>query len=160
MVWLITIHQPDCRLCFPEFYFLEIDLTYAKLLLLALFMMVSACSLGQPDVPRTISGIILDKHTGKPLNGAKVSIEVKRKGRSGIGPEGLYSPKVWGIYSQNTGDLVDPDGWDAARREIGVFRFDLKQFHNADKLYSQLTVSKLIAEKSGYQSVTIEYPKN
>lgn len=127
---------------------------YRLLLLLMLSTQMLSCSLNQPDIPRAMSGIILDKQTGKPLNGVKVSIEIKEKGRSGLGPEGLHAPKVWGTLSQFTGD-VDLQAWDF--RGDGTFRFDLTLYYRDDS-YKYSTISKLTAEKSGYQTMAIEYP--
>lgn len=128
-------------------------MSLTKPLILALTMCLSAC-LSQPDVPRIMSGIILDKQTGKPLNMVKVSLEVKEKGRSGIGPEGMHVPKIWSTPSQFTGD-VDSQTWDF--RKDGTFRFDLTHHYRSNS-YKHLTISKLSAEKSGYQTFTLEYP--
>lgn len=127
---------------------------YRLILLLMLAAPLFSCSLNQPDLPRVMSGIVLDKETGKPLNGVKISIEIKKKGRSGIGPEGLHAPKVWATPSQLTGD-VDSQAWDF--RENGTFSFDLTPYYR-DINYKYLTVSQLTAEKSGYQTITMEYP--
>ena len=124
------------------------------LLLLMLSTPMLSCSLNQHDIPRVMSGIVLDKQTGKPLNGVKVSIVIKGKGRSGIGPEGLHAPKVWDTPSQLTGD-VDLQAWDF--RGNGTFRFDLTPYYR-DVNYKNLTISQLTAEKSGYQTITMEYP--
>lgn len=113
-----------------------------------------SCSLNQPDLPRMISGIVLDKQTGKPLNGVKVSIEIKEKGGSGLGPEGLHSPKVIDTLSQITGEF-DQNAFEFGK--TGVYNFDFHQEYEL-KLSEGRTISKLIAEKEGYQTFTIKYP--
>jgi hypothetical protein len=99
----------------------------------------SACSSRQADVPRSLSGTVVDGATKAPISSVKVTIEIKNKGGEGLGPDGAYTPKVWGSESAETGPG-------------GTFSFDLRTYtESPDRLHKYLTVSKISFDKDGYE---------
>jgi hypothetical protein len=101
----------------------------------------TSCTDDQADVPREVKGIVVDSQTQQPILGVKVSVEIKRKGP----PEntsflGHTRKALWHTHVEESN--VD-----------GGFVFDFKTYTDgADKIFRDLTMSKITFEKDRYET--------
>lgn len=114
----------------------------ARAILEWLFVVLSAtsCAAQPPDVPMQIKGLVVTADDGKPLTQAKVSLDIRKKGdpndKSVLGHT---------VKSRWATHVVETD-------ENGTFIFDLRAYHDVDKLHAHLTVASVLFEKDGYES--------
>jgi hypothetical protein len=101
-----------------------------------------SCADDQPDVPREARGIVVDSQTQQPIPWVKVSLEIKKKGPTENTSFLGHTRKAhWHTHVAET-------------NEDGTFVFDFKTYADgADKIYKELTMSKITFEKDRYETL-------
>jgi hypothetical protein len=112
----------------------------------------SACSLrtdARVDLPDEISGLVIDRDTGVPLNGARISVLINERGyRATIGPEGTAKPMVAKVVAATTGS----DG--IFSLDLQRLKADLMAKHGVEGLAMWKPLS---VKKEGYEDLFEPY---